>query len=375
MTSPTIICPKCKSEIPVEEALGHSIQEKLEKEFEKKLKDKEGELMEKLEKEGGKEIKLLKEELESKSKKLVESQELELELRKQKLALEEKEREFELTKQRQIDAEREKIRLKVETEMLDSQRLHDREKDKVIDDLKKALDDAQRKANQGSQQTQGEVAELDLEETLKIRFLYDAIEPVGKGVRGADIRQVVKTSLGNVCGTILWESKRTKAWSAEWVTKLKDDLRSEKANVAVIVSTVLPEEAATGIGLVDGVWVVSYALYLVLAELLRQKLIDVAREKYVSQNKSSKAEVLYNYIVSHEFGQQVEAIVEVYQDMQSQIARERAAFEKLWKTRQAQVNRLVGSTANIIGSLRGSVGSTLPSIKGLDLPGLEEGGL
>ncbi|OGD72072.1 hypothetical protein A3A84_03495 [Candidatus Collierbacteria bacterium RIFCSPLOWO2_01_FULL_50_23] len=375
MTSPTIICPKCKSEIPVEEALGHSIQEKLEKEFEKKLKDKEGELMEKLEKEGGKEIKLLKEELQSKSKKLVESQELELELRKQKLALEEKEREFELTKQRQIDAEREKIRLKVETEMLDSQRLHDREKDKVIDDLKKALDDAQRKANQGSQQTQGEVAELDLEETLKIRFLYDAIEPVGKGVRGADIRQVVKTSLGNVCGTILWESKRTKAWSAEWVTKLKDDLRSEKANVAVIVSTVLPEEAATGIGLVDGVWVVSYALYLVLAELLRQKLIDVAREKYVSQNKSSKAEVLYNYIVSHEFGQQVEAIVEVYQDMQSQIARERAAFEKLWKTREAQVNRLVGSTANIIGSLRGSVGSTLPSIKGLDLPGLEEGGL
>ncbi|OGD70644.1 hypothetical protein A3D09_00085 [Candidatus Collierbacteria bacterium RIFCSPHIGHO2_02_FULL_49_10] len=331
--------------------------------------------MEKLEKEGGKEIKLLKEELQSKSKKLVESQELELELRKQKLALEEKEREFELTKQRQIDAEREKIRLKVETEMLDSQRLHDREKDKVIDDLKKALDDAQRKANQGSQQTQGEVAELDLEETLKIRFLYDAIEPVGKGVRGADIRQVVKTSLGNVCGTILWESKRTKAWSAEWVTKLKDDLRSEKANVAVIVSTVLPEEAATGIGLVDGVWVVSYALYLVLAELLRQKLIDVAREKYVSQNKSSKAEVLYNYIVSHEFGQQVEAIVEVYQDMQSQIARERAAFEKLWKTREAQVNRLVGSTANIIGSLRGSVGSTLPSIKGLDLPGLEEGGL
>ena len=136
MTSPTIICPKCKSEIPVEEALGHSIQEKLEKEFEKKLKDKEGELMEKLEKEGGKEIKLLKEELQSKSKKLVESQELELELRKQKLALEEKEREFELTKQRKIDAEREKIRLKVETEMLDSQRLHDREKDKVIDDLK-----------------------------------------------------------------------------------------------------------------------------------------------------------------------------------------------------------------------------------------------
>ena len=374
MSVATIICPKCKAEVPVEEALGHSIQEKLEKEYREKSVERDKEIAKKIKAETSSELVLLREELEKKDKKLTESREAELTIRKQKLELEEEKKSFEVEKQRQLDEERSKIRLKVEMEMLEASRLKDREKDKVIDDLKNALEDAQRKASQGSQQLQGEVAELDLEESLKHHFLFDTIEPVGKGVRGADIRQIVKTQLGNVCGTIIWESKRTKAWSADWIVKLKDDMRKEKANIPVIISSVLPDEAEKGIGLIDGVWVCGYDLYLVLAELLRGKLIEVAREKYVSQNKAGKAEILYNYITSHEFSQQVEAIVEVYQDMQSQIAKERAAFEKLWKTREAQVNRLVGSTASIIGSLRGSIGSTLPSIKGLDLlPELEEG--
>lgn len=355
----TIVCPKCKAEIPVEEALSHAFREKIEHQAKESFDA---------------EKRLFQEELEKKEKKLEESRGIEIELRKQKLELEEEKKSFEVEKQRQLDEERGKIRLKVEMEMQQASRLKDKEKDKVIDDLKRALDDAQRKASQGSQQLQGEVQELDLEEALKQHFLFDTIEPVGKGVRGADIRQVVKTQLGNTCGIILWESKRTKAWANDWVTKLKDDLRSEKANIPVIVSSVLPEAAGSGIGLVEGVWVTNYSLYLVLAELLRGKLVEVAREKYVSQNKTGKADILYNYITSHEFSQQVEAIVEVYQDMQSQIAKERAAFEKLWKTREAQVHRLVGSTANIMGSLRGSVGSTLHSIKGLELlPELEDG--
>lgn len=374
MSVATITCPKCKAEVPVEEALGHSIQEKLEKEFREKSVERDKEIAKKIKAETSSELILLREELEKKEKKLAESREVELTIRKQKLELEEEKQSFEVEKQRQLDEERSKIRLKVEMEMLEASRLKDKEKDKVIDDLKNALEDAQRKASQGSQQLQGEVQELDLEESLKHHFLFDAIEPVGKGVRGADIRQIVKTQLGNVCGIIIWESKRTKAWSADWIVKLKDDMRKEKANIPVIISSVLPDEAEKGIGLIDGVWVCGYDLYLVLAELLRGKLIEVAREKYVSQNKAGKTEILYNYITSHEFSQQVEAIVEVYQDMQSQIARERAAFEKLWKTREAQVNRLVGSTASIIGSLRGHVGSTLPSIKGLDLlPELEAG--
>ena len=358
MPSATIVCPKCKAEIPVEEALSHAFREKIEHQAKESFEV---------------EKKLLQEELEMKEKNLEESRQAELTLRKQKLELVEEKRSFEVEKQRQLDEERAKIRKTTLDEATESWRLKEKEFEKRLSDMKEAVEDAKRKGEQGSQQTQGEVQELDLEETLKQHFLFDTIEPVGKGVRGADIRQVVKTQLGNTCGVILWESKRTKAWANDWVAKLKDDLRSEKANIPVIVSSVLPEEASSGIGLVEGVWVTNYSLYLVLAELLRGKLIEVAREKYVSQNKTGKADILYNYITSHEFSQQVEAIVEVYQDMQSQIAKERAAFEKLWKTREAQVNRLVGSTANIIGSLRGHVGSTLTSIKGLDLPGLEEG--
>ncbi len=358
MPSPTIICPKCKAEIPVEEALSHAFREKIETEAKMNF---------------GEEKRLLQEELESKKEKLAAAEGAELKLRKDKLALEEEKRSFEIQKQRAIDEERAKIREQTLNEATDSWRLKEKEFEKKLSDMKLALDDAQRKANQGSQQLQGEVQELDLEESLKGHFVFDSIEPVGKGVRGADIRQIVKTQLGNDCGTILWESKRTKAWSDEWLVKLKDDLRGQKANIPVIISSVMPEGARSGIGLVDGVWVVNYTLYLVLAELLRQKLIEVAREKYVSQNKSTKAEILYNYIVGHEFIQQVEAITEVYQDMQSQIAKERAAFEKIWKTREAQANRIMTGTAAIVGSIRGSVGSTMPAIKGMDLPGLEGG--
>ncbi len=358
MSVNTIICPRCKTEIPIEEAVSHAFREKIEHQAKENFEI---------------EKKLLREELEMKEKKLEESRQAELSLRKQKLELEEDKKSFEVDKQRQLDEERQKIRLKTEMEMLEASRLKDKEKDKVIEDLKNALTEAQRRASQGSQQLQGEIQELDLEETLRQKFPLDQIEPVGKGVRGADIRQIVKTQLGNVCGAILWESKRTKAWSGDWVMKLKDDLRKEKSNVAVIISTTLPEEAKTGIGLVNGVWVVNYSLYLVLADLLRGKLIDIAREKFVTSNRTGKAEALYQYITSHEFRQQIEAIVEVYQQMQGQVNRERAAFEKIWKAREAQVGRLLGSTANIIGTLQGSLGSALPAIKGMDLPGLEDG--
>jgi hypothetical protein len=246
-------------------------------------------------------------------------------------------------------------------------RLKELEKEKIINDLKKSLEEAQRKANQGSQQTQGEVAELDLEQTLRAAFPTDTITPVEKGVRGADVRQVVRTSMGNTCGVILWESKRTKSWDHKWISKLKEDLRSEKANIPIIASSLLPEEAATGFGYIDGVYVVSHTLALPVAQVLRQKLIDVAREKFISQNKENSAEQLYTYVTSHEFRQQIEAIVEVYNDMNQQILKEKAAYEKIWKTREAQVAKLFTSTAGIIGSISGRVGQSFPQIKGLEL--------
>ena len=346
----TIVCPHCKHEIELTEALTHQIEEKVLGDQQKKFE----------------------EEIAGLKKKLVAAENAELEIRKQKNQLDEERRTFELTKQRQLDAEREKIRQKNAEEIMESQRLKDKEKDKVIDDLKKALEDAQRKATQGSQQLQGEVQELDLEDMLKREFPGDTIEPVGKGVLGADIRQIVRSPRGMDCGTILWESKRTKAWSDGWLIKLKDDLRAAKANIPAIISDVLPDGVKNGLGLKDGVWVASHALASPLAQLLRARLLDAARQKMIAQNQQSKAESLYAYVTSHEFAQQVEGMMETYQEIENQIVRERTAFEKSWKQREAQVRRLKSGVAGIYGSMQGIAGSALPPIKTLELSSGED---
>jgi len=341
----TIICPHCKEEIELTEAFTHQIEEKVLSNQKKKHEQ----------------------ELSEMKKRLEDSEKAELEIRKQKNLLDEEKRTFELDKQRQLDAEREKIRQNTAEEIMESQRLKDKEKDKVIDDLKKSLEDAQRKATQGSQQLQGEVQELDLEEMLTREFPGDSIEPVGKGILGADIRHVVRSPRGMDCGTILWESKRTKAWSDGWLTKLKDDLRGAKANIPTIVSDVLPDEVKNGLGLKDGVWIASPALSLPLAQLLRARLLDAARQKMIAQNQQTKAEEIYNYVTSHEFAQQVEGMMETYDEMEQQIVKERTAFEKSWKQREAQVRRLRLGVAGVYGSMQGIAGPALSSIKSLEL--------
>lgn len=342
----TLICPHCKKTIEISEAISHQVEEKIIAEQQEKHE---------------RELTVIKKQLEA-------AQNTELELRKQKNKLDEERRTFDLDKQRQLDLEREKIRQKTLEEAAESQRLKEREKDKVIDDLKKSLEDAQRKASQGSQQLQGEVQELDLEELLRKEFPGDTIEPIGKGILGADVRHIVRSPRGMDCGHILWESKRTKAWSDGWVDKLKEDLRNDKANIPAIISETLPEEIKSGIGLRDGVWVASPMHSLPLAMLLRKALLDSARQKMIAQNQQTKAEELYGYITSHEFANQVEAMVETYNDMRDQIARERTAFEKSWKQREAQVNRLLSSVSGIYGSMQGIAGPSLPTISKLELP-------
>lgn len=343
----TIICPHCGHEVELTEALTHQI---------------ETQIVEAEQKRHARELAEMKEKLDA-------AEHAELALRKQKNELEEARRTFELDKQRQIDAEREKIRQKTLEEAAESQRMKIKEYEKKLEDMSKAVEEAQRKASQGSQQLQGEVQELDLEAMLAAQFPNDSIEPIGKGVLGADIRQVVKSPGGKVCGTILWESKRTKAWSDGWVTKLKEDMRQDKANIPAIVSDTLPEEAKSGMGLKDGVWIASPRLSPMLATLLRKSLIDRAYEKFVSDNRQSKAEQIYGYVTSHEFSQHVELMVEGYNEMLDQIRRERVAFEKSWKQREAQVQRLMSGVAGMYGSMQGIAGPALPAIRSLELPG------
>lgn len=348
-----IKCPKCGKEIEVTKALSATIKDELGKTFHD---------------EGFKEAEeKYKVELLFKSKKLAESREAELLLRQEKLKLEDEKKTFELDKQKQLEAERDKIRQQTLLEASDAHRLKDLEKEKMINDLKKSLEDARLKASQSSQQLQGEVQELDLEDYLRTVFPHDEINPVGKGVRGADISQTVRTNLGTPCGTILWESKRTKAWVDDWANKLKDDMRSSKANIPVIITTVLPKEIQSGFGFFQGVWVAEPKYIHPLAEILRKNLIDVAREKYNGQDRGTKADLIYTYLTSDAFVQQIQSIIEVHQNMQFQIQKERVSFEKIWKEREAQAQRIIISTAGIYGSIQGVAGQSLPQVKGLDL--------
>ncbi len=350
----SIICPNCSQSFELSEAFRGHMREEVEKDVALELQD-------------------LKNALSENEKKVEAMREQELTLREEKRKLLEKEKEMSIELQRQLDVERKKIEDTVFKETQESHRMKDLEKDKKIQDLMQSLDDARRKAQQGSQQTQGEVMELDLEKTLMESFPHDDIEPVGKGVRGADIKQIVKSPKGFPCGVILWESKHTKAWTDSWTTKLKEDLRAEKANVPVIVSTALPDEAKPGFGIKDNVWVVSYSLVLPLASILRKNLLDLGFQKAISQRQTDKAGLLFNYMTGHEFIQQMEALAEIYKQMHAQIAKERAAFEKIWKEREGQVKRLVLSTASVYGSIQGLVGSSMPQLKGFDIMELESG--
>lgn len=375
MSNP-IKCPHCGKPVEITEALKHQIEDRVIASMDQKrkqdIKDAIIKTEEKVKKElddkRALEMTDLKKQLEEKTQKVDEFREQELELRKEKRKIEERAKEIELRAKRKIDEERKKIEEKVLKQEQEKHRHKNQEKEKIINDLKKSLEEAQRKAQIGSQQLQGEVLELDLEETLKAAFPDDVIEPVGKGVKGADIRQVVKSPTKRyVCGTILWETKRTKAWTDKWITKLKSDLRAEKANIPVIVTSVMPKEIKTGMGLKDGVWVTSFNLILPLAFLLRKNLLEITREKVTAKYKDKKADILYQYITGHEFSQQVESLVEVYQEMQIQVTKEKAAFEKIWKARQGQIERLLTSTAGVVGSIQGKLGQTALQVKGLDL--------
>jgi hypothetical protein len=312
------------------------------------------------------EVAELKKALQEKDVKMDQFRDQELELRAKARKLEEQEKELELTTQRRIDEEKQKIEELTLQKASEEHRMKDLEKDKKISDMEHLVEELKRKSEQGSMQTQGEVLELDLEETLKKLFPTDEITEVKKGELGGDIRQLVKTQRGTVCGLIIWESKRTKAWSEEWVTKLREDLRRDKAHIGAIVTEAMPKEIKKGIGEKLGIWICTPEFMEPLANLLRKNLYDIAKEKSVSLNKQTKAEELYDFATSHEFVQQVERMVEIYLEMKDQVSKERATSERQWKQREMQIDRLLTGVTGIYGSLQGIAGSALPQIRQLD---------
>lgn len=365
----TLICPNCKKPISVNEALIDQIKDEtkkhLEEEYKQKYNQKWVEDKKKWIEESSKESLELREQMEKQKKEIDLFRDNELVLRKKTAELEEKEKNLELEKQRQIDEERKKIQEKTETEVTEKFHLKEKEKDQMIESLKKSLDEAQRKASVGSQQLQGEVLELELEEILKREFPIDEMSEVKKGIRGADLIQVVKDQIGRGAGKIVWESKRTKAFTEEWILKLKEDMRETKADVAVIVSTVLPN-GVKYFTQKDGVYITSFDCVLQVARILRKSLLDIAQTKALSVGKNEKIESLYRYITSSEFAQRIDSMLETYSKMQQTLDKEKMVSQKIWAQREKEIETLKNNTLSMHGSLSGLIDEPMAEIKSLE---------
>jgi hypothetical protein len=240
--------------------------------------------------------------------------------------------------------------------------------------MQKALEDAQRRGLASSERFRGEVQELDLEESLKSNFIYDKISEVPKGILGADVIQEVFDSMGRPCGNIIWECKRTKAFNEDWVIKLKDDLIRSKGNIAIIVTQTLPEDISC-FAWRNGVWVTSFANYLELVMVLRMNLMELKRIEKLNEGKGEKMSQVYNYLSSDEFRNKIQSVAETFMAMREQLEQEKRAFQRQWATREMQIRRLTDGTISIVGDLQGLMGSSMPMIDGMDLPGLNEGTL
>jgi hypothetical protein len=416
MAEPTVVCPQCKTEIKLTESLAAPLLESVRRDYEQRLSQKDADISkrekllneraesvekakqnldqqveQKLQLERArigaeeaqkaklvlgndldqkiKEINVLQEVLKQRDVKLAEAQKAQAELIRKQRELDDAKRELDLTIEKKVQAdlgaEREKAKKEAEEEL----KLKVMEKDQTITAMQKQIEDLKRRAEQGSQQLQGEVQEMELESLLSAKFPRDTIRPVPKGEFGGDVLQRVLGPLNEVCGTILWECKRTKNWSDGWLAKLREDQRAAKAEIAVIISQALPKEVET-FGFVDGVWVADPKLTLPLAISLRQTLIEVASVRQASEGQQTKMEMVYQYLTGPRFRQRVQAIVEAFSAMREDLDREKKAITRQWAKREEQIDRVMQATVGMYGDLQGIAGKTLQEIEGIEFQGV-----
>ena len=420
MTEPTIICPNCKTEIKLTESLAAPLIAATRKQFEQQLVQKDSDIAqreqamrekekqltdaknkldeqvadqveEQLKKDRARivveetkkakqaaandleqktrEVADLQEVLQQNNKKLAEAQKAQAELIKKQRELDDAKRELELTVEKRVQEGLDATRQQAKKEAEDEQKLKVMEKEQTIAAMQKQIEDLKRRAEQGSQQLQGEVQELELENLLRTKFPFDAIEPVPKGEFGGDVLHRVVGTGGQSGGTILWESKRTKNWSDAWLTKLREDQRTAKAEIAVIVSQILPKGVET-FEMVEGVWVTHPRAALPVAFILRQSLLELATARQSNEGQQTKTEMVYQYLTGPRFRQRVEAIVEAFSTMQEDLDKERKVIMKQWAKREEQIERVMGATVGMYGDLQGIAGKSLQEIEGLEFPAL-----
>jgi hypothetical protein len=416
MAEPTVFCPQCKSEIKLTESLAAPLLESVRRDYEQRLSQKDNEISrrekflnqraESIEKakqnldheieqklrserarivseeaqkaklaigsdleQKAKEINDLQQILQEQDKKLGEAQQVQAELLRKQRELDDAKRELDLTIEKRVQAnlvaERDKAKKEAEEEL----KLKVMEKDQTITAMQKQIEELKRRAEQGSQQLQGEVQELQLESLLRAKFPRDTIHPVAKGDFGGDVLQRVIGPLNQICGTILWESKRTKNWSDGWLPKLRDDQRAAKADVAVILSQALPKDVDT-FGFLDGVWVADPKVAVPVALSLRQSLIEISAARQASQGQQTKMEMVYGYLTGPRFRQRVQALVEAFSSMKEDLDREKKTITRQWAKREEQIDRVMQATVGMYGDLQGIAGKTLQEIEGLEFQGM-----
>lgn len=405
-----ITCPHCRHDFPLDQLMAAQITEKIRNEFDaeyaaktqalvneraeveasrKQLAESQQQLDKQIEETLAKERKKIEDDARVKAKQVVavelqdretqiseaserlkEFQQREIELRKTNRQLAERAEQNELEVARKLDEERNKIRMAALAQATEENQLKLAEKDLALKSLNKKINELKQKVEQGSQQVQGEVQELALEAMLPAEFPGDVIKPVGKGVRGADVLQQVYDATGRECGSILWESKRTKNWQDSWLNKLMDDQQEAKASCACIVSSALPEDVQH-FDERSGVWVASWTCVRSVAIALRHALIETSRARRATEGQHGKMELVYNYISSGEFALRVKGIVSPYIEMQADLESEKRAFNRQWNKRQKQLDRAIASTTGLFGDLQGIMGTGLEVIEGMDALAIE----
>ncbi len=420
MTEPAITCPNCKTEIRLTESLAAPLIETTRRQFQQQLAQKDDEIAKReqgiLEKERqftisknkldeqvasqvedqlkidraritaeesrkskqafandleqrSREIAELQAILKSQEAKLTEAQKTQADLLRKQRELDDAKRELDLTIEKRVQEGLSVTRQQARKEAEDEQRLKVLEREQTIAAMQKQIEDLKRRSEQGSQQLQGEVQELELENLLRNKFPFDAIEPVPKGEFGGDVLHRVVGLNGQPSGTILWEFKRTKNWNDSWLVKLRDDQRAAKAEIAVIVSQVLPKGVET-FDLVEGIWVTHPRAALPVAMILRQSLLELALARQANQGQQTKTDMVYQYLTGPRFRLRVEAIVEAFSTMQEELDREKRVIMKQWAKRGEQIERVMGATVGMYGDLQGIAGKSLQEIEGLELKSL-----
>ena len=387
MTEPTIVCPKCGSEIRLTESLAAPLIAATRRQFEEQRvfvfeqqrrarlaveASKKAQLANAAEmEEKVRELTELREVLKTRNEKLAQAQQAEARLVKRQRDLDDEKRELDLTIEKRIEEGLTAVRLKAVREAEEGLKQKVLEKDETILSMQRTIEELKQKADRGSQQLQGEVQELELEAVLRAKFPFDAIEPVPKGEFGGDIVQAVRGPNGQTGGTILWETKRTRNWSDAWLVKLREDQRTAKAEICVLVSNVLPKAVET-FDIVDGVWVAHPRCVLPVAAVLRNTLLQVHMARQASEGQQSKTDMVYQYLTGPRFRQRVEAIVEAFSSMREDLDKERKVIMKQWAKREEQIERVMGGTIGMYGDLQGIAGKSLQEIEGLELKALEQ---